>query len=137
MNENPLRVLIIEDSEDDTRLLLRQLKRGGYQPVHVRVDTASALAQQLTGQTWDIVYADYTMPRFTGMEALAQVRACNQDLPFIFVSGTIGEDTAVEAMRMGAQDYLMKNNLKRLLPVTQRELNDARIRQERRKAEQA
>lgn len=124
----PLRVLIIEDSEDDSRLLLRELRRGGYEPAHERVDTAEALNAALDRQDWDIVMADYSMPRFNGIAGLKLVRARGLDMPFIFVSGTIGEDTAVEAMRNGANDYIMKGNLRRLVPAINRELHDAGVR---------
>lgn len=130
-----LRVLVVEDSEDDYALLLRELERGGYALSHQRVDTPEALRDALAHSEWDIVFGDYTMPRFRGTDALAMVREIGVDVPFIFVSGTIGEDTAVAAMRAGAQDYIMKNNLKRLLPAVERELREADLRRQRRHAE--
>ena len=131
----PLRVLIVEDSEDDALLLVRELRRGGFEPAFERVDTPDALRAALARQEWDILFADYSMPHFSGTAALALVRERGLDLPFIFVSATIGEDTAVEAMRAGAQDYVTKGNLKRLLPAVERELRDARERRDRKRAE--
>src|SRR5467141_1945059 len=133
----PLRVLIAEDSEDDARLLLRELQRAGYQPTHERVDHPAAMAAALDRQGWDLVIGDYSMPAFSGPAALALLRARDPDTPFIFVSGTIGEDVAVEAMKAGAQDFLTKGNLKRLIPAIQRELRDTEVRRERRRAQTA
>ena len=132
----PLRVLIVEDSVDDAALLLRELKRAGYQAEHERVDTLEALQAALTRQPWDVIFADFSMPKFSGTRALAAVRERGFDVPFIFVSGTIGEDTAVAAMKAGAQDYIMKDNLKRLVPAVERELRDADVRRGRARAEQ-
>ena len=131
----PLRVLVVEDSDDDCVLLLRELKRGGYAPSCRRVDTPEALVEALDGQEWDIVFADYTMPQFSGTQALSLVRGRGLDVPFIFVSGTIGEDTAVSAMRAGAQDYIMKGNYKRLLPAVERELREIALRREQTRTE--
>ncbi|MDO8680795.1 MAG: EAL domain-containing protein [Acidobacteriota bacterium] len=127
----PLRVLIVEDSDDDARLVVHELKRGGYAPAYARVDTREALRVALDKQEWDIVISDYTMPQFSGAQALAMVRERRLYVPFIFVSGTIGEDTAVLAMKSGAQDYVMKGGLKRLAPAVQRELREAETRRER------
>src|SRR5574341_803430 len=113
----PLRVLIVEDSEDDAVLLSRELRRGGYDLTYERVDTAATMIAALENQTWDIVFSDHSMPHFSGTEALAIMRERGLDLPFIFVSGTIGEDNAVAAMKVGAHDYIMKGNLKRLVPA--------------------
>lgn len=132
----PLRTLIVEDSEDDTLLLVDQLEIEGGRPVDwQRVDTEQALTEALQ-QHWDIVLSDYTMPHLSGMRALEVVRQYDPDLPFIFVSGTIGENTAVKAMKSGAQDYVMKGNLSRLMPAVARELEEAQQRRERRQAEQ-
>ena len=133
----PLRVLIAEDSEDDARLLLRELQRAGYQPTHERVDNPAAMTSALDRHGWDLVIGDYSMPAFSGPAALALLRARDLDTPFIFVSGTIGEDVAVEAMKAGAQDFLTKGNLKRLIPAIQRELRDTEVRRERRRAQTA
>ena len=133
----PLRCLMVEDSEDDARLVLRQLRAGGYEVISERVDTPEAMRAALDRQPWDTVISDYAMPCFSGLAALELLKASGLDLPFIIVSGTIGEDTAVEAMRQGAHDYLMKGNLARLAPAVQRELRDAVERQERKLAESA
>lgn len=130
-----LRSLIIEDSEDDAALLVGVLRRNGFDVSYERVDTMSALVSALD-EDWDIIFSDHAMPTMNGMEALAKVREVNKDVPFIFVSATIGEDAAVESMRTGAQDYIMKDNLKRLIPAVRRELHDSQTRKGRREAEQ-
>lgn len=130
-----LHALIVEDSEDDTFLLLHELKRGGYEPIHQRVDTPEAMRTQLDARAWDIIYSDFTMPKFNAFDALALLRSTGLDIPFIIVSGTIGEDRAVTAMKAGAHDYILKGNLKRLVPATDRELKDAQVRQEHRQAD--
>lgn len=135
--EIPLRVLLIEDSEPDAELLLRELRRGGYDPVAQRVDTAKAMSDALDEETWDIIFADYVMPKFTGRAALALLKDKGLDLPFIIVSGRIGEDVAVEAMKAGAHDYIRKDSLARLIPAVQRELGDAEVRRERKQAQEA
>ena len=132
-----LRILLAEDSEDDAELMSHYLKRLGAEIVMVRVETAAELSAALAGDTWDLVISDYRMPRFSGLAALKLVREHNGDLPFIVVSATIGEDIAVEAMRAGANDYVMKNNLARLLPAIQRELHEARARKVTRAANKA
>jgi diguanylate cyclase len=131
-----LRLLLIDDSPDDAALVVAELTRGGYDVDFDRVDTPDALVAALTRQSWDIAVADYTMPGFAGTAALTLLRQHDADLPFIFVSGTIGEDAAVAAMRTGAHDYLMKGGLKRLIPAVERELRDAAGRRERRRVEQ-
>ncbi|HXH63151.1 MAG TPA: PAS domain-containing protein, partial [Gemmatimonadales bacterium] len=133
----PIRVLLAEDSENDALLLVRELKRAGYDPLYRRVDTAPAMTEALRAETWDLVMGDYNMPHFSGPAALALVQEHGLDLPFIFVSGTIGEDVAVAAMKAGAHDYVMKGNLKRLVPAIERELRDAEVRRERRRAREA
>ncbi|PKN69932.1 MAG: hypothetical protein CVU54_07840 [Deltaproteobacteria bacterium HGW-Deltaproteobacteria-12] len=132
-----IRVLIVEDSEDDVLLMIRQLKKGGYNPVYERVETAAAMLSALQDKTWDIVLTDYKMPRFSGTKAIALLQETNIDLPLIIVSGTIGEDTAVECMRLGAQDFIMKGNMSRLVPAIKREIAEAKSRAERKLAEQA
>jgi len=133
----PLKVLIVEDSEEDSWLLLRELQRGGYAPVHQRVETASQMTEALADGTWDIVISDYQMPSFSAPRALKVLHESGQDLPFIIVSGKIGEDLAVAAMRLGAHDYLMKGQLARLVPVVERELREARQRRSHRITQEA
>jgi len=125
-----LRILIVEDSEEDTFLLLADLKRGGFVPAYVRVDTPTAMLEALRNQEWDIIISDYVMPRFSGLAALKLLQDAKLDLPFIIVSGHIGEDIAVEAMRAGAHDYIIKGNYSRLVPAIVRELREASIRKE-------
>jgi len=132
-----LRVLAVEDCEDDTLLLVRLLQRGGYDVTFERVDTAAAVNAALDRQAWDIVIADYSIPGFNGLDALALCKARGLDVPFIIVSGTIGEDVAVETMKAGAHDYILKHNLVRLLPAVQRELGEAEVRRKRKQAEEA
>lgn len=134
MNQ-PLHVLIVEDSEDDTLLLLRELRRGGYDPIYERVETAEAMQTALTEKSWEIVLADFNMPHFSAPAALALIQASGLDLPFIIVSGTVGEETAVAAMKTGANDYLMKGNLTRLIPAIRRELREAEGRRKRKQGE--
>ena len=133
----PLRVLVIEDSELDALLLLEQLRAGGYAPEARRVENAEGLQDALEKQKWDIVFSDHNMPHFSSTEALEIVRSSALDLPFIIVSGAIGEEAAVAAMRAGAQDYLMKGNLARLAAAVDRELKDAEERRAHREAERA
>jgi two-component system cell cycle sensor histidine kinase/response regulator CckA len=130
--QNSIRLLIVEDSEDDAALLLLLLRQAGFEINSERVDSAGALEQALN-KSWDIIISDHSMPRFSGTEALKSVRAKDANVPFIFVSGTIGEEVATDAMRTGAQDYVMKTNLKRLVPAVQRELRDAEERRERKR----
>ncbi len=132
----PLRVLIVEDSEDDAILIVHELRRGGYAPTFERVDRPQAMRAALADQTWDVIIADYSLPRFSGLAALELLQASQIDLPFILVSGTIGEDIAVAAMKAGAHDYLMKDNLARLVPAVARELHEAQERRARRQAEE-
>jgi signal transduction histidine kinase len=130
-------MLIVEDSEADAALLLRELRRSGYDPAHEQVDTAAAMKAALDAETWDLVVSDYSMPSFSAPAALNVLQQSGLDLPFIIVSGAIGEDAAVAAMKAGAHDYVMKGNMARLAPVIARELREANIRRERRQAEQA
>ena len=133
----PLRVLVIEDSEDDTALLLRALQRGGYEPVARRVETPAAMHYALQQETWDVVLADWNLPQFSALFALEMLKSQGLELPFIIVSGTISEEAAVAAMKAGAHDYVMKSNLGRLVPAIQRELREADDRRARKQAEQA
>lgn len=133
----PLKVLLVEDYEDDALLLLKELRRGGYDPVSERVDTTEAMEAALDEREWDLVIADHSMPAFSSSAALELLRRKGfADLPFIIVSGQIGEQVAVEAMKAGAQDYIMKNNLARLNSAIERELREAESRRERRRAEE-
>lgn len=130
-----LRALIVEDSEDDAMLLVRELQESGYELTFAQVETRKAMQSQLKQQAWDIVFADFTMPRFNAFEALRVLHETELDLPFIIVSGTIGEDRAVLAMKAGAHDYILKENMKRLVPAVERELREARTRNEHKQAE--
>ena len=134
--KQPLHALIVEDSEDDTHLLLDGLERAGaYEITHQRVETAEALRAALDQKSWDVLFCDFTMPNFSGRAALEIVKKRDLDLPFIFVSGTLGEDVAVQAMKEGAHDYVMKNNFARLIPALERGLGEANIRRQHRQAE--
>lgn len=135
--KKPLRVLIVDDSMDDIELMLRELRRGGYEPAFERVETASAMKMMLEKQEWDIVLADHYMPFFSAIGALTQLKLSGLDIPFIIVSGSIGEDLAVSAMKAGAHDYIMKDNLARLVPAIERELIEVEERRKRRQAEEA
>ena len=133
-----LKVLFVEDSEDDTMLLLRRLRKGGYDPIWERVDTPADMEAALDGASWDLVISDHSMPAFSSSAALGLLRRKGfVDLPFIIVSGQIGEDAAVAAMKAGAHDYLMKDDLARLNSAIERELREAEVRRERRRAEVA
>ena len=124
-----IRVLMVEDSDDDAALALLLLRQAGFEVESVCVDSAASLTQALA-KKWDIVISDHSMPQFSGIDALKIVREIDRDVPFIFVSGNIGEDVATDAMRTGAQDYVLKSNLRRLVPAVERELRDAAGRRE-------
>jgi protein-histidine pros-kinase len=132
-----LRALIVEDSPDDALLIVRELRRAGYDAIFERVETAEAMAAALKERTWDIILADYTMPHFNGIAALELLKTTGLDIPFIVISGSIGEDLAVAAMKAGAHDYLMKGNIRRLVPSIERELRDAEVRRRHRLGEEA
>ncbi len=137
-----LRVLLVEDSENDALLLLDELERGGYEPVYERVQTPEEMERALREASerrrpWEVVLSDYYMPRFRGSDALALLRRLGYDTPFVVVSGKIGEDAAVAMMRAGAQDYVSKENTARLCPVIERELREAEGRRERGRVEEA
>ena len=132
----PLRVLIIEDSENDALLLVRKLRReGGYEPYHNRADSLEGFNKALNGQQWDIIISDHSMPHFSAIHALQTLRERQLDIPLIIVSGTIAPDAAVAAMKAGASDYIMKNDLTRLIPAIERELREAQSRREKRLTE--
>ncbi|MGK7953069.1 MAG: putative bifunctional diguanylate cyclase/phosphodiesterase [Xenococcaceae cyanobacterium] len=132
-----LRVLIVEDSEDDAELLAIELERGGYRAIYERVETHSDMQTALKEQIhWDIILADYALPHFSAIAALDLLKDYQLDLPFIIVSGKIGEDTAIAAMKAGAHDYLLKGKLARLVPAVEREIREALLRQEHRQAQE-
>lgn len=135
-DKKQLKLLLVEDSADDAELLLAELRRGGFAPQARRVESPEEMQAALEEDNWDMVVADYGMPRFSATGALRLLRRHNIDLPFIIVSGTIGEATAVAAMKAGAHDYLVKSDLSRLVPAVQRELRDAAVRRERNAAEE-
>ena len=135
MKDQSLRILIVEDSEDDTLLIIRNLKKGGYSPVYERVETTAAMKKALQEKQWDIILCDYKMPEFDAPSAIALLKEANIDIPLIIVSGTMGEETAVECMRLGAQDYIMKGNLFRLCPAIARELKDVEVKNRQKQTE--
>lgn len=132
-----LKVLVVEDSENDAELLLHALVRAGYKPTARRVENAGQMEAAITQDTWDMIISDYVLPQFSGMEALKIVQRKGLDIPFIIVSGKIGEEVAVEALKAGAHDYLLKDRLVRLGAAIDRELREAAARRQRRQAEQA
>ena len=132
----PLRVLLIEDREDDALLLLRSLRAGGFEPEFDRIETSQSMTAALLARSWDIIISDYSLPNFSGLEALDILKQSGLDLPFLLVSGTIGENLAVEAMKAGAHDYVMKGNLQRLTTAIDRELREFEIRKERKEAQE-
>jgi len=132
----PLRVLLVEDSEDDAELLLRMLRKGGYAPEHRRVENDHDLQSALTHEQWDVVITDHNLPGYSSGAALSAIRRSGLDIPVIIVSGSIGESIAVEAMKNGAHDYIMKDNLARLVPAITRELRETRNRVAHRRAQE-
>jgi two-component system cell cycle sensor histidine kinase/response regulator CckA len=132
-----LKVLVVEDSENDAELLLHALGRAGYKPSARRIETAAELEATLQQDRWDLIISDYVLPQFSGLEALKIVQRHGIDVPFIIVSGKIGEEVAVEALKAGAHDYLLKDRLTRLGPAIDRELREAAQRRRRREADQA
>lgn len=133
----PLKVLVVEDSENDVELLNRYLIKSGYDVFFEQVVNEQKYISALNEKTWDIIIADYSLPSFTGIEALKIYKKFNLDIPFIILSGAIGEDIAVEAMKAGAHDYVMKANMKRLIPAINRELRETQMRKERRFVQEA
>ena len=133
----PLRILLVEDSENDAQLLLREIRRGGYDVVWERVETRSAMEQALARQPWDIISCDNSLPQFSALEAIRVLKESSLDIPLIIISGTIGEEAAVAALKAGAHDFLVKGKLARLIPAIQRELQEAEGRRERRLAWEA
>jgi len=133
--KRPVNVLFVEDSEDDAKLALRALRAGGFEPTSRRVQTAAELEAALAEERWEVVISDFNMPSFTGLEALGILRSTGLDIPFILISGTIGEEIAVNAMKAGASDYVMKKSLARLAPALERELKETQMRAAHRQAE--
>ena len=130
-----LRVLIVEDSADDALLIERELRRGDYAPDCLRVDSQAAMERALAANDWEVIISDFALPDFSGAAALELVKRRGVDVPFIIVSGVIGEETAVAALRAGAHDYVMKSALGRLVPAVRRELKEAESRRRRRQSE--
>ena len=130
-----LRVLIAEDSEDDAAALVHELRRGGYDPEFERVETPEGMKSSLAKGSWDLVVADFSMPRFSASAALTLLQESGLDVPFIILSGVMGEDAAVAAMKAGAHDYIFKGNMTRLVPAIQREVSEAARRAEHRQLE--
>ncbi len=137
MNTKTLRVLLVEDCPDDAELLLEELKLANYNPQAKRVEEPHQMQEALDSYEWDIIISDYSLPRFSAPEALRLLKENKIDLPFIIISGVIGEEAAVEVMKAGAHDYIKKGNSARLIPAIERELREARIRRERKAAEEA
>jgi PAS domain S-box-containing protein len=134
--EKPLNALLVEDSETDAELLLLEIARGGYEVVHERVETEADMRRALAEGTWDIVLSDYSLPQFNALAAIEVLRQSGLDIPIIIVSGTIGEDIAVPALKAGAYDFMPKDRLSRLLPAIQRELRECQVRRRERESEQ-
>jgi two-component system, cell cycle sensor histidine kinase and response regulator CckA len=132
----PLNVLIIEDLEDDAVLLTRVLRKGGFEPLVARVEAEQAMREALALRKWDIIISDYSLPSFDAPRALATLKDSGQDIPFLVVSGCVDESTIIEAMKAGADDYLMKENLSRLVPAVHRELRQSDARRQRRRLEE-
>jgi two-component system sensor kinase FixL len=132
----PLRLLVVEDSEDDALLLLREMMRCGYDVEHTRVDTEEAMREALENLTWDVIASDFSMPRFSAIEALRVLQQSGLDIPFIIISGTIGEDTAVASLKAGAHDFMSKQSLARLAPAIERELREVEVRRSHARAEE-
>ena len=132
-----IRVLIVEDSEPDARLMMRELRKADFEPSYTRVETPEAMRSALQQDDWDLIIADYTMPHFSGADALKLFNETRREIPFILVSGTVSQDIAIKMMKIGAQDFIMKHELARLAPAVARELRTSQILRERRHAEEA
>jgi diguanylate cyclase (GGDEF)-like protein/PAS domain S-box-containing protein len=132
-----LKILMVEDSDDDARLIIRELSKTGFSVTYERVDTPEAMIKALGQKDWNLILSDYVMPRFNGLAALEIYKTQNMDIPFLIISGKIGEEIAVEAMRLGAHDYLLKDNLKRLVPAVKRELHEASLRLKQKETDDA
>jgi CheY-like chemotaxis protein len=130
-----LRILLIEDSQEDAHLIRREVQHGGYEVELERVETADAMQNALERQSWDLILCDFSLPRFNAPKALELLKQSGYDIPFIIVSGTIGEESAVNALKAGAHDFIIKGNYARLIPAVQRELKEAEVRREQRERE--
>jgi HD-GYP domain-containing protein (c-di-GMP phosphodiesterase class II)/FixJ family two-component response regulator len=128
MNNEPIRTLMIDDSEDDVLLIIRELKRHGYNPAYERIDTADAMKKALRERQWDIILCDYKMPHFSGPSAISLLKETKVDIPIIIISGTINEETAVNCLHLGARDYIKKSNLSRLCPAIVREMEQSKVK---------
>lgn len=135
-NQQSLRVLMVEDSEDDEMLLIREHKKGGYNPVYERVANAAAMKKALKEKKWDIILCDYMMPGFDAPSAINILKEANLEIPLIVVTGTSGEEMAIDCMRFGAKDYIMKANLSRLCPAISRALEEAEVKNKHKQAEE-
>jgi CheY-like chemotaxis protein len=131
---NKLRVLLVEDHEEDAKLLLRHLRRAPYEVESQRVETEEQMRGAVEAP-WDLILCDYSLPRFSALAAMTVLQTSGLDLPFIIVSGVVGEEAAVAAMKAGAHDFLLKDKLDRLVPAIERELKEAEVRRQRRRAE--
>jgi len=130
-----IRVLIIEDYEDDLMLVLRELRRGGFEPEYIQIETAETMQQALAEQEWDVILSDYSLPSFSAPAALKVLKNSHNEIPFIVVSGNVGEEVAVQLMQYGCDDYVNKNNLSRLCPAIQRELEEFKNRKLHKKSQ--
>ncbi|MCK5486071.1 MAG: GAF domain-containing protein, partial [Desulfobacterales bacterium] len=135
--QKQLNILAVEDSEDDALLLLREIKKGGYDPTFVRVENAGDMLACLNDRNWDIVISDYSLPEFSAPQALKVLQGTGLDLPFIVMSGKVENEIAVEVLTAGAHDFVRKDNMTRLLPAIERELDNSSVRKERKQAEEA
>lgn len=130
-----LQALMIEDSPSDAALILRELRKAGFDLVYERVDTEAGVSAALAKENWNVVLSDYNLPGFSAMEALELLKKTNKDIPFILISGAVGEQTAVDLMKAGASDFIRKDNLSRLVPAIEREIREVKNRNERRRAD--
>ncbi len=135
--KTPLNVLVVEDSADDALLIARELERGGYETLYERVETPEAMRKSLDRRRWDVIVTDHAMPRFDAPAAIGILQERGLDLPFIIVSREISEEAAAAAMRAGAHDYIVKDNLIRLCPTVEREMREAEEHRQHRRSDAA
>lgn len=131
MDSNNIRILFIEDSEDDVFMMVREIRKSGYDPIYKRVQTADDVLEKIKTEHWDIIISDYSLPGFNGLAALELVKMQKLEIPFFLVSGAIGEEIAVKAMKSGAADYIMKDSLSRLVPAMEREVKEFQAKKSR------